>query len=69
MGYIDKEPVIEIVKKYYPIANAEDTPLFQRVVDVCFFAGYYEQDIEEFCNALSDFSDESFQRGVDAHSL
>ncbi len=69
MAHTDKEPVKEMVKKHFPLANPEGSPLFERIVDVCFFAGYYEQDIAELCSALSDFSDDAFQRGVDARSL
>lgn len=66
MAHIDKEPVVEMVKRHFPLANPEGSPLFERIVDVCFFAGYQEQDIEELCNSLSNFSDESFKRGIDA---
>jgi hypothetical protein len=66
MAHIDKESVAEVVKKHYPIQNPEGSPLFERIVDVCFFAGYYEQDIAELCESLSGFSDGAFQRGIDA---
>lgn len=66
MAHIDREPVVEMVKKHFPIQNPEGSPLFERIVDVCFFAGYYESDIAELCKSLSDFSDEAFQRGIDA---
>jgi hypothetical protein len=65
MAHIDIEPVVEMVKKHFPIHNPEGSPLFERIVDVCFFAGYYESDIEELCSSLSDFSDAAFQRGID----
>lgn len=66
MAHIDREPVVEMVKKHFPIQNPEGSPLFERIVDACFFAGYYESDIAELCDSLSDFSDAAFQRGVDA---
>lgn len=66
MAHIDKEPIIEMVKRHYPMQNAENTRMFQHVVEACFFAGYSEQDIAEFCESLSDFSDEAFQRGINA---
>jgi hypothetical protein len=69
MAHTDKEEVREIVKKHFPLANPEGSPLFERIVDACFFAGYYEQDIAELCSALSDFSDDAFKRGINSPSL
>lgn len=66
MAHIDREPVEQMVAKHYPIANPQGSPLFEQIVDVCFFAGYAERDIETLCGSLSDFSDEAFQRGIDA---
>lgn len=61
-----KEEIKELVKKHFPINNPEKSPLFEKIVEVCFHARYYEQDIEELCDSISDFKDEAFSRGVDA---
>jgi hypothetical protein len=57
---------IEIVIKHWPHKTDDNDPMVRKVADICSLAGAEEQDIAEFCEMLSDFSDLAFQRGIDA---
>lgn len=59
-----EQEVRELVKKYFPIRNPESSPLFEKVVQVCFHAGYYEMDIDELCYSLSNEIDNAYNRGL-----
>lgn len=60
---------LELTIKHWPSAVDETDPLLRKFAEIAALAGAEEQDIEEFCSLLSDFSDEAFQRGIDAVNL
>jgi len=63
MAHIDKEVVEEMVKKHFP-KKYLNSPLFDRIVEVCLHAGYYEMDIDELCLSISNTLNEEYNRGL-----
>lgn len=57
---------LKLVLKYWFFKTDEYDPLVRKIADVCSLAGYQENEIEELCDLISDFSNESYQRGINS---
>ena len=62
--HIDREVVVEMVNKNLTEEQV-GSELFERIVDVCFFAGYQQTDVSELCEAITNYGGEEFNRGMD----
>jgi len=57
---------LQIAINHWPTKTDVQDPLVRKFAEIATMAGIDEQDIEEFCDHLSNFQDAAFQRGVDA---
>ncbi len=57
---------LQITINHWPTKTDVQDPMVHKFAEIATMAGIDEQDIEEFCDHLSNFQDAAFQRGVDA---
>jgi hypothetical protein len=62
---------LELVKKHFPIRFSEKEPnrLALKFAEIAKLADLEDQDIAEFCEALSDEFDSQFRNGQDSMNL
>jgi len=54
---------LELTLKHWPIKTEENNPMVRKFAEIASLASLEEQDIQEFCDQLSDELDNSFRRG------
>ena len=57
---------LSIILKHWPIKTDGNNPMVRKFAEIASFASLEEQDIQEFCDQLSDELDNSFRRGQDS---
>jgi hypothetical protein len=57
---------LQIIINHWPTKTDVQDPMVHKFAEIATMAGIEEQDIEEFCDHLSNFQDAAFQRGIEA---
>jgi len=60
------DTTLQIVINHWPHKTTTSDPMVRKFATIANEAGIEENEIEEFCEQLSGFSDRAFQRGIDA---
>jgi hypothetical protein len=60
---------IQIILKHWPKRETENSPIIRQLAEITAQSSCTEEDIERFCQLLSDEFDRSFNNGLNASNL